>query len=128
MMGGELFSKQPCFRLRPDAPLLFNRPDETQAWPASRLLHEYSSRRELAGDFRSAAKIRAGRARSSFTGSALRDRTAARGAGGARVKGGRHLAGLPEMARPAELLRFHDQRISLREVPRRPGEGTGLCA
>src|SRR6266498_1529384 len=128
MMGGELFARQPCFRLRPGAPLVFNRPDETQAWPASRLLHEYSSRGELAPDFRSAAKTDAGRTGSGFTGPALRDRAAAGGPGGARATGSRHPAGLPEMARTAGLLRFYDQRVSLRDVPRRPGEGTSLCA
>src|SRR5437867_12086118 len=83
---------------------------------------------KVGGDVRCAAEICARGARSCRARPDLRDWLAAQRRGVASIERPGDASGLPEMAGARALLRFHNQWISLRQVPRRACEGAGLRA
>ena len=117
-----------CFSFASPRVLLFTFLDETESRPASRVLHQHPPRRKLERDVRDVGEIHARGEDASLPGQALRHRAAPEQPGLARAFGQNRVAGVPEMARPAQLLHFHYQWISLRKVSRHPRQGTGLCA
>src|SRR6184192_2357080 len=100
---------------------------ETQAWHPRRLLHQYPSRRKLAGNFRKPRTLHARGEGAGLPGQTLCHWAAPERPGVARAFGQSDVACVPTMARSAQLLHFHDQRISLWPISWRACQGTGLC-
>src|SRR5882724_2464461 len=92
-------SDQPCFT---------NGESEIAPQYPSRLLHQYSSRRDLGTNVRHASEVHARGARSRFAEHTVCNRFATGRSGSAAAFRSRDINGVPKMARCEELLHFHD--------------------